>query len=185
MIMKRFLGIWIGLLLSNFAFSQHQTEGQFKQKWNEENYSMVLASKPLDTIQLTSAFGFRPDPFTNRQKLHQGIDLKANHSKVFSMLHGKVLKAGFDPLLGNFIKIKHGRFESIYGHLSEIVIVPGQNVLPGTFLGVSGSTGKATGDHLHLSIKQGDQYLNPLLFIQMISKISTKEELLTILSNKN
>lgn len=184
MIIKRFLGIWIGLLLSNFAFSQLQIKGQYKREWEETNSSIVLASKPLDTIQLTSAFGFRSDPFTKRRKLHQGIDLKTNHSKVYSMLHGKVLKTGFDPLLGNYIKIQHGRFESIYGHLSEVFIVPRQNVFPGTFLGISGSTGKATGDHLHLSIKQGEQYLNPLLFIQMISKISTKEELLTILSNK-
>lgn len=184
MILNRFLGIWICLLLSNFAFSQLQTEGQYKREWEETNSSMVLASKPLDIIRLTSAFGFRLDPFTKRRKLHQGIDLKTNHSKVYSMLHGKVLKTGFDPLLGNFIKIQHGRFESIYGHLFEVNVEPGQSVIPGTFLGISGSTGKATGDHLHLSIKLGDQYLNPVLFIQMISKISTKEELLTILSNK-
>ena len=145
---------------------------------------VVLACVPLDDFSMTSNFGFRTDPFSKEQKFHRGIDLKTNRSKVYSMLHGKVISVGYDPLLGNFIKVQHGKYESIYGHLSQLLVSPGENVLPGSVLGISGSTGKATGDHLHLTVKKGKDYINPALFIRMISKISTKEELITYLSKQ-
>jgi murein DD-endopeptidase MepM/ murein hydrolase activator NlpD len=70
----------------------------------------------------------------------------------------------------------------VYGHLSQIWVTSGDEVLPGSILGISGSTGKATSDHLHLTIKKGSNYVNPSLFLQMISKLTTKEELITYLS---
>lgn len=145
---------------------------------------VVLASAPLDDFSMTSNFGFRSDPISKEHKFHRGIDLKANRSKVYSMLHGKVASVGHDPLLGNFVKVQHGKYESQYGHLSQILVSPEENVLPGSVLGISGSTGKATGDHLHLTIKKGKDYINPALFIRIISKISTKEELITYLSKQ-
>lgn len=145
---------------------------------------VVLAFAPLDDFFMTSNFGFRIDPFSKEYKFHRGIDLKTNRSKVYSMLHGKIVFVGNDPLLGNFVKVQHGKYESLYGHLSHILVSAEEKVLPGSVLGISGSTGKATGDHLHLTIKKGKDYINPALFIQMISKISTKEELITYLSKQ-
>lgn len=145
---------------------------------------VLLSSPPLDELFMTSNYGYRSDPFSKEKTFHRGIDLKANRSEVYSMLHGKVSKVGYDPLLGNFVKVQHGKYESIYGHFSHISVSPEENVLPGSVLGISGSTGKATGDHLHLTIKKGNEYINPGLFIQMISKLTTKEELITYLSNQ-
>lgn len=143
---------------------------------------VLIASAPLDDFFLTSKYGLRFDPFSGEHKVHRGIDLKTDRSKVFSMLHGKVVSVGNDPLLGKFIKVKHGKYESLYGHLSQVFVSPDENVLPGSVLGISGSTGKATGDHLHLTIKKGNDYINPALFIQMISRLKTKEDLITYLS---
>jgi murein DD-endopeptidase MepM/ murein hydrolase activator NlpD len=98
------------------------------------------------------------------------------------MLHGTVASVGNDSLLGNFVKIRHGRYESTYGHLSQAFVYEGENVLPGTIVGISGSTGRATGDHLHLTVQMGREYVNPVLLIQMISMLSTKEQVLTYLS---
>jgi len=145
--------------------------------------AVLLASAPLDDFSVISKFGFRSDPISGEHKFHRGIDLKTNRSKVYSMLHGKVVSVGKDPILGNFVKVKHGKYESLYGHLSQVLVSPDENVLPGSVLGVSGNTGRATGDHLHLTIKKGKEYLNPALFIQIIAKLSTKEELITYLSN--
>jgi murein DD-endopeptidase MepM/ murein hydrolase activator NlpD len=142
----------------------------------------LLASLPLEDFKLTSRFGIRPDPFTGNPTFHRGIDLKADRSKVFSILPGKVLSTGYDSLLGSFVKVRHGKYEAVYGHLSQVRVSSGDEVLPGSILGISGSTGKATGDHLHLSIKKGNNYVNPSLFLQMISKLTTKEELITYLS---
>tara|TARA_R110002020_G_scaffold51034_8_gene144604 strand:- start:12200 stop:12829 length:630 start_codon:yes stop_codon:yes gene_type:complete len=148
----------------------------------EKGEEIVLASLPLEDFSLTSAFGYRSDPFSGETKFHPGIDLKTKRSKVLSMLHGTVLSVGNDPLLGIFVKVQHGKYESIYGHLSQSLVAKGELVLPGTILGISGSTGRATGDHLHLTIKKGNVYVNPVLFIQLISRLSTKEEAITYLS---
>ena len=148
----------------------------------EKEGEIVLASLPLENFFLTSEFGYRSDPFSGGTKFHRGIDLKTKHSKVLSMLHGTVLSVGNDPLLGIFVKVQHGKYESIYGHLSQSLVAKGELVLPGTILGISGSTGRATGDHLHLTIKKGKEYVNPVLFIQLISRLSTKEEAITYLS---
>lgn len=145
---------------------------------------VVLAYPPLDDFSMTSKYGYRSDPYSKEQTFHRGIDLETHRSKVFSMLHGKVVSVGNDPLLGNFVKIQHGKYESIYAHLSQVWASTGENVLPGSVLGISGSTGKATGDHLHLTIKRGKEYVNPVLFIQMIARLTTKEQLITYLSNQ-
>ena len=147
----------------------------------EKGEELMLASLPLEDFFMTSGFGYRSDPFSGKTKFHRGIDLKTNGSRVYAMLHGTVLLVGHDPLLGVFVKVQHGKYESIYGHLSRSHVAKGERVLPGTTLGISGSTGKATGDHLHLTIKKGKEYVNPVLFIQLISKLSTKEEAITYL----
>ena len=150
----------------------------------EEERRVLLASIPLENFSMTSNYGYRSDPFSGERKFHRGIDLKANRSTVLSMLHGKVAATGNDLLFGNFVKVRHGNFEAVYGHLSQTWVSKGDNVLPGSELGISGSTGKATGDHLHLTIKKGKEYINPTLFIQVISKLSTKDELIQFLSNQ-
>lgn len=148
----------------------------------EKKEELGLASLPLEDFFMTSEFGYRSDPFSGESKFHRGIDLKTKRSKVLSMLHGTVVSVGNDPLLGIFVKVQHGNYESIYGHLSQSLVAKGELVLPGTILGISGSTGRASGDHLHLTIKKGNVYVNPVLFIQLISKLSTKEEAITYLS---
>lgn len=155
------------------------SQGELHMEKGEE---LVLASLPLEDFFLTSGFGYRSDPFSGETRFHRGIDLKTKRSNVFSMLHGTVVSVGKDPLLGIFVKVQHGSYESIYSHLSQSLVEKGERVLPGTILGISGSTGRATGDHLHLSIKKGREYVNPILFIQLISRLSTKEEAITYLS---
>ena len=155
------------------------SQGELSMEKGEE---LVLASLPLEDFFLTSNFGYRSDPFSGETKFHRGIDLETNRSKVLSMLHGIVVSVGNDPLLGIFVKVQHGNYESIYGHLSQSLVDEGERVLPGTILGISGNTGRATGDHLHLTIKKGKEYVNPVLFIQLISRLSTKEQAITYLS---
>jgi murein DD-endopeptidase MepM/ murein hydrolase activator NlpD len=143
---------------------------------------LSLASLPLEEFELTSQYGFRSDPFSGKNTFHRGIDLKADRSTVLSLLHGKVSLTGYDSVLGNFVKVRHGKYEAVYGHLSQVLVAVGEEVLPRTLIGISGSTGKATGDHLHLSIKNGKEFVNPILFLQMITKLRTREEFFTYLS---
>lgn len=141
-----------------------------------------LSSLPLETMVMTSSFGKRIDPIYGSIKVHQGIDLKTNRSSVFSILHGEVIQVGFNSFLGNFIKTQHGKYTALYGHLTYITVKKGDKVKAGSFIGISGSTGKSTGDHLHLTIKNGDDYVHPLLFLKAISIVKTKEDLLNLLT---
>lgn len=143
---------------------------------------IVLSRLPLETMTVTSPYGFRTDPFTNTTQFHKGIDLKTDRSHVYSILHGEVAQADFDAVLGNYVKIRHGKYTVIYGHLSSLAVKKGDKVRAGSVLGISGSTGKSMGDHLHLTIKKGNEYVHPLLFLKAISIAKTTEDLLTLLS---
>jgi murein DD-endopeptidase MepM/ murein hydrolase activator NlpD len=122
-------------------------------------------SLPLMNLRLTSGFGYRIHPITKLQDLHKGIDLSARCDPVLSILKGRVTDTGYNPVLGNYIKIAHGDFQSIYGHLSLIIVNKDQPVEAGQPIAVTGATGRATGEHLHFSIKFKDRYINPLQFL--------------------
>lgn len=140
-----------------------------ESKLDEESHLLGFSS-PLDTpIIITSPYGYRKDPFTGKMRFHHGLDLKSNSSTVLSMLGGKVKKTGYEKKgLGNYITMKYGDFELTYGHLSTILVSEKDFVPPGHPLGVSGSTGRSTGDHLHLSLKHKGKKTNPLPFLLFI-----------------
>ncbi|MES2446597.1 MAG: M23 family metallopeptidase [Bacteroidota bacterium] len=125
-------------------------------------------SLPLARLTVTSSFGWRIHPVTGKPDFHRGVDLAARNDPVFSMMDGRVAATGADPILGIFIRIDHGDIQSIYGHLSLGLVQTGQSVLAGQPIGVTGSTGRSTGEHLHFSINFGDKHIHPLLFIKAL-----------------
>lgn len=129
-------------------------------------------SLPLDSpIVINSRYGYRTDPFTGKQRFHNGVDLRSRASTVLSVLGGKVKKTGYERKgLGNYVTMKYGDFELTYGHLSSIFVSQKDVVKPGTPLGISGSTGRSTGDHLHLSLKVNGKRVDPLPFLLFIQK---------------
>lgn len=125
-------------------------------------------SLPLARLTVTSSYGWRIHPVTGKPDFHRGVDLAARNDPVYSIMDGTVSDTGTDPILGIFIRIDHGDIRSIYGHLSLALVQNGQPVLAGQPIGVTGSTGRATGEHLHFSIKSGHRYIHPLLFIKAL-----------------
>lgn len=129
---------------------------------------------PLDrsSIIVSSGFGYRIHPITGKFKFHKGIDIPAVcGTKVLSSGSGYVVDAGFDPILGNFIKISHGfRWTSLYGHLSQINVSIGQKMIAGQEIGLSGTTGRSTGCHLHYAIYYNKQAVAPLKYVRLFRK---------------
>lgn len=123
------------------------------------------ASLPLINLRLTSGFGYRIHPVTKKYDLHKGVDLAARCDPVLSILDGKITAIGFNPILGKYVSISHGEFQSIYGHLSHILVDKGETIEAGRPIAITGATGRVTGEHLHFSIKFRDKYLNPLHFL--------------------
>jgi murein DD-endopeptidase MepM/ murein hydrolase activator NlpD len=99
----------------------------------------------------TSGFGWRTHPITGSRRFHSGVDIGAPMgAPVVAAGAGTIITAGRLGGYGNAIVIQHnGVQQTLYGHLSEIFVLPGQRIEQGTVIGRVGSTGNSTGPHLH------------------------------------
>ena len=113
---------------------------------------------------LTGTFGGRSDPFTGEPGYHQGLDISTDKGQpVFATADGTVESASYTGDYGNLLVLKHN-FDLVtrYGHLSAFNVKPGQSVKRGAVIGYVGSTGRATGAHLHYEILANGKLINPL-----------------------
>lgn len=118
----------------------------------------------------TSNFGYRHNPFSGRgTESHFGIDFKGNiGDPVKCTADGVVEFAGGRGGYGNCIIIKHANnYETLFGHLSRILVQVGQKVSIGDKIGLVGSTGRSTGPHLHYEIMRNGEKINPADFIKL------------------
>ena len=104
---------------------------------------------------ITSLFGWRVHPITGDRRFHAGTDLGApTGTPILAAARGQVESANWLGGYGLAVTINHGSAQqSLYGHMSEIFVQPGQWVEPGTVIGRVGSTGNSTGPHLHFEIR--------------------------------
>jgi len=95
---------------------------------------------------------------------HLGVDLASTeHSPVEASNSGRVLFAGRNGIYGNMVVIDHGQgVASLYGHLSDILVTDGHDVIKGDIIGHTGRTGLAVGDHLHFSMLVQGVFVNPI-----------------------
>lgn len=126
---------------------------------------------PLSHIKINSPYGYRKDPFTGKRKFHNGIDLHARSAKVFAMMQGRVIAVGQDKVSGKYVTLRHGGFTVSYCHLSRVFASKGQIVKAGDVVGITGNTGRSTGEHLHITIRQKGKYINPKIFIDYIHSV--------------
>ena len=146
---------------------------EFVNEPREKNYSKIVM--PLNReISITSPYGTRMHPIFGASKFHNGIDLAANYENVYSVLDGVVTETGWDNKGGgNYIKIKHfDRFETAFLHLSEIYYRVGEYVKAGFVIAKSGNSGNSTGPHLHFSVKEFGQSINPTHFLNDLIKVN-------------
>lgn len=128
-------------------------------------------SYPLRRIKVNSSYGYRKDPFTGKKKFHNGIDLHARGDEVLAMMEGVVVKVGQDKTSGKYVTLRHGSYTVSYCHLSKILVAKGAAVRPRDVVGVTGSTGRSTGEHLHITCKLNGKNINPLLLLDHIKSI--------------
>lgn len=149
------------------------TQYDFVNKPREKNFSKIVM--PLNReISITSPYGTRMHPIFGASKFHNGIDLAANYENVYSVLDGIVTETGWDNNGGgNYIKVNHfNRFETAYLHLSEIYYRVGEFVKAGFIIAKSGNSGNSTGPHLHFSVKEFGQSINPSHFLNNLIKVN-------------
>ncbi|MFZ5630229.1 MAG: M23 family metallopeptidase [Spirochaetota bacterium] len=113
--------------------------------------------------RITSGFGVRRDPFTEKHKFHKGIDIACSvGTPVVASAEGTVVFAGSKKGYGKTIIIEHRNgYRTLYGHLSRYSVKAGAKVKQGQKIALSGMTGRATGPHLHFEVRRQGQPERP------------------------
>lgn len=114
--------------------------------------------------RITSRFGYRRNPFTNRgRELHSGVDFKGRKGDPVKVTaKGQVSFAGYMGDYGYVVMVNHSEgFETRYAHLSKLKVKKGDRIDVGEVVGLVGNTGRSTGSHLHYEILHRGKKINP------------------------
>ncbi len=130
----------------------------------------VLASTPtIWPIKgwLTAGFGYRRSPFTGLRQMHEGVDISNSvGTPVIAPADGMVSYAGPLGGFGNVISIDHGHnISTFYAHLQQHKVSQGQRIKRGDLIALVGTTGRATGPHLHYEIQVNGSPVNPSKYV--------------------
>jgi murein DD-endopeptidase MepM/ murein hydrolase activator NlpD len=121
---------------------------------------------PLPFMRVTSSYGYRRHPVLGFSARHNGVDFAAPvGTKIRASASGVIQRTGYDRGRGRYILIRHpNRYISHYYHLSRMAkgTRSGVKVEQGQVIGYVGSTGLATGPHLHYGLRKNGRFLNPL-----------------------
>jgi murein DD-endopeptidase MepM/ murein hydrolase activator NlpD len=103
-----------------------------------------------------------------RDEAHPGIDIAVPVGNLVRASGGATVKqAGEDPEYGFFVLLDHpDEYETMYGHLSRILVTSGTTVAAGEVIGLSGNSGRSTAPHLHFEIRQRGLSLDPLTMVK-------------------
>ncbi len=140
--------------------------GVLSGKYIDEIKPVAVSEQPVELdMQITW-----PSPHSNNitRKFgwnHTGIDIATPKGLgIIAAIAGEVTDAGFSAKKGNYIVISNGEIKTEYRHLESIGVTVGQKVSEGEMIGASGSTGMATGPHLHFEVTKNGEYVDPEIF---------------------
>lgn len=118
--------------------------------------------------RVTSSYGWRHHPLTERGEFHYGIDIaNLKGTPVRATADGRVVLAGWQGTYGRSVMIDHGYgFSTRYAHNSTVLVKPGEKVIRGQIVALSGDTGTVTAPHLHYEVWYQGKPINPLLYVK-------------------
>lgn len=140
------------------------------------DYPVIFPIKKPERI--SSGFGMRYHPIYKRWKFHTGIDIvAAKGTPVYATGNGIVIRKGYNAGYGYFIEIQHASgFRSFYAHLSASSVNVGDSVNIAGQIARVGSTGLATGSHLHYEIRKGNRFPNPTQWCCLLYEMKIQVE---------
>ncbi|HMM55550.1 MAG TPA: M23 family metallopeptidase [Candidatus Desulfobacillus sp.] len=129
---------------------------------------LLPTAMPIDAEWKTSSYGWRIDPFTGAQAMHEGVDFPAEVGKpIRAAAAGIIVAAEHHPFYGNMVEIDHGNdLVTRYAHASKLLVKEGALVKRGQRIAEVGSTGRSTGPHLHFEVRFKGAAQNPIRFLQ-------------------
>ncbi len=138
--------------------------GKVPDSVNLNGYSnAVLLHQPTYGV-LTSKFGFRTNPISQKTEFHLGIDIAAQEgAAVMSAADGQVVEVSNNSIRGNYVVIHHfSGLQTLYQHLNYTFVRTGQSVKAGERIATVGNTGYSTGPHLHFELIENGKYVDSL-----------------------
>lgn len=136
-----------------------------------------LSLGDLETVtpvmgHLNSGYGYRDHPINGRHQFHGGVDIGGqNGDPIGAFAAGTVEYIGEDDSYGKYLQVDHGNgVKSFYAHCSKVVVSKGQTVALGEKVAEIGSSGSATGPHLHLELKFNKMHLNPVYYVDFLEE---------------
>lgn len=131
--------------------------------------SSVPAIQPVSNKKLklmASGYGMRIHPIYKSAKMHYGMDFTApTGTEIYATGDGVIKTAEADRGYGRHVVISHGYgYESLYGHMSKILVKPGEKVKRGHVVGLVGNTGISTAPHVHYEVHKNGRPVNPVYF---------------------
>ena len=132
-----------------------------------------LVASPIPNLSspisgwISSEFGYRTHPITDKLDYHTGVDIAAAQGEdILAAAAGTVVETGESNSLGLYVILQHGNaVQTVYGHCSKILTREGARVKAGTRIALVGSTGVSTGPHLHFEIRIGGSPVDPIEYV--------------------
>lgn len=144
----------------------------FLEATKNTSFSPVFATtqicSPIEKGRYTSYFGYRTNPISGDFSFHTGIDIAApEKTNIRAAFSGKVSKKGYDEQAGNYIYLTHDDgFVTFYCHCSEILVETDTVIRQGETIALVGSTGSATGPHVHFEVRKDGIRYNPVWLLE-------------------
>lgn len=138
----------------------------------------IPSHKPTEAVSFTSGFGVRSDPFRGGAAMHSGVDIPGPvGTPIYATADGLVGRAQWANGYGWLVEVNHGRgIQTRYGHLSAMLVKPGELVKRGQLIARMGSTGRSTGSHLHYEVRLDGHAVNPMPFLQSTNYLIAMQE---------
>ena len=135
---------------------------------NQLSRKLLPSIPPVKVGWYSSNFGWRLDPFTGSNAMHEGVDYVVDFgTPIHASAGGVVAYAGLHPQYGNMVEIDHGNdIITRYAHASKLLVKLGQVVRRGEKIAEVGSTGRSTGNHLHFEVRYQGIAQNPVRFLE-------------------
>jgi murein DD-endopeptidase MepM/ murein hydrolase activator NlpD len=148
--------------------------GRSRNLFARTDINVLPAGWPVNG-RLMDGFGHRSDPFSGEGAMHTGVDISAPlGAGVKSTGDGIVMYASWNAGYGRCVIVDHGNgYQTLYGHLSHVDVIEGQEIRQGEVVGRVGNSGRSTGPHLHYEVRVHSMPVNPYRFLAQASAMKS------------
>lgn len=138
----------------------------FLRPFNPDSLELIPSGMPVDSPRITSVFGWRTHPILGKVKPHKGVDFSGEVGDTIRATMDGIVETNHVPgkksTYGYHVRIDHlGSYETLYAHMSRVLVSPGDTVEMGQPIGLIGDTGRSHGSHLHYEVFRDGKQIDP------------------------